>query len=188
MREENTERSQNEAKLLQVNKAYFALRYSLIKQMNDITNVVNGDADKKLLASLKRTLKGLKARFERTGVKIDADACAKILLEEELPKIQEQPLRYCRYYNGESECPFDETDNTIRLFWDYERRCTDFARSDRRYLENELIAYIHYGLMDFSAGDGTPISFKVILFNRFCHWNMADVDEFKKWYLKCYIK
>ena len=94
MREENTERSQNEAKLLQVNKAYFALRYSLIKQMNDITNVVNGDADKKLLASLKRTLKGLKARFERTGVKIDADACAKILLEEELPNLMEQITPY----------------------------------------------------------------------------------------------
>lgn len=175
-----------EAKLLQINKSYFALRYSLIKQINDIANIADGDADKRLLASLKRTLKGLRTRFERTGVKIDAEACAKILLDAELPKIQEQPLRFCRYYKGENASPLNEADNT-GLLGNYERFCIEFVRSNRHYLESELIEYIHYGLMDFSSDDGVPISFKVILFNRYCHWNMADVESFKKWYYENYL-
>lgn len=52
--------------------------------------------------------------------------------------------------------------------------------------------YVHYGLKDFNADDGTPVSLKALLFNRYTHWfggygNENDTKTFKEWYNNFYI-
>ena len=49
-----------------------------------------------------------------------------------------------------------------------------------------LDEYLSYGLREFENMDGVPITLKAILFNRFSHWNRADTEEFKAWYLATY--
>ena len=189
MRDDYIKQYPNTAKLLLCNKAYFALRYSLIKQISELERAIDGTilnmdvSVKKSLASLKRTLKGLQKRFEATGITIDAMLCAQKLMELEMQEIKEHPLNYCRYFKGKNECK----DENNGLFGDYERCWIDFLNTDIRYLENQVCEYIYHNLMDFSEYDGVPISLKAILFNRYCHWNMADVEAFKSWYVKSYL-
>lgn len=119
----------------------------------------------------------------------------------------------CRFYNGaednvyEKELKAAEVDNShlpppecmkeeyklspekvVRL----KNACTAFAYE--RFGVNEQIEgtvdnnrtneYIAYGNRDFSVGDGTPISLKALLWNRYYHWGgfLADQDSFRKWY------
>lgn len=44
--------------------------------------------------------------------------------------------------------------------------------------------YIAYGNKDFEADDGTPISLKALLWNRFFHWGgcLSDQEAFYNWY------
>lgn len=191
MKKDHIEQHPNEAKFILCHKVYFALRYSLIKQISELENVISGtelnsdvSIKRHILPSLKRTLKGLSKRFEVAGVRIDGMLCAQKLMEIETQEIKEQPLRYCRYFKGETE----NRENKLSLLSDYEKCWLDSLNTNIRYLENQVCEYIHYNLMDFSDNDGVPISLKAILFNRYCHWNMADVESFKDWYLKSYLK
>lgn len=193
MRNDYIKQHPNEAKFILCNKAYFALRYSLMAQISELERSIDGTAlntdvsiKKHILPSLKRTLKGLQKRFEKTEVRIDAMLCVQKLMEIEAQEIKEQPLQHCRYYKGESENPFEGKDQTYTMFWFYERCWIKHLNESN--LKNELTEYIYYGLMDFSAEDDTPISLKAILFNRYCHWNVADVEAFKKWYCETYAK
>mgnify|MGYP004533537575 FL=1 len=49
--------------------------------------------------------------------------------------------------------------------------------------------YIDYGNEDFNADDGTPISLKALLWNRYYHWGgwMSDQESFRNWYRKYYV-
>lgn len=48
--------------------------------------------------------------------------------------------------------------------------------------------YIAYGNEDFEADDGTPISLKALLWNRYYYWGgfMSDQEAFRNWYLTYY--
>lgn len=98
--------------------------------------------------------------------------------------------KYCRYYRGEKKCPEDLTGNK-NMFWFYEKIWTE--REEARDENNDdTMDYILYGLKDFSAQDGTPITLKSMLLNRYCHWLGGwgmedDVRGFKKWYVEEYL-
>lgn len=185
----------NAGLFLQHNKAFFALRYALMHQIADLetylkNSIVGNDVvfKRKLLPSLKRTLRGLQARFERAGRRIDARECANIILDWECAQYGRSPLQACQYYKGEERNPFEgKADDVAALFWDYERVWATDYLNNRRYLESELTEYIERGMMDFAESDGTPTTLKVILFNRYQHWSYYCSNEgFKTWYLKHY--
>ena len=46
-------------------------------------------------------------------------------------------------------------------------------------LGNMLDEYISAGLSEFEMQDDTPVALKALLYNRFCHWQMADTASFK---------
>ena len=46
----------DDAKLIKYNEAYFALRYTLMKQIADMDTMTKNEADKKMLAGLRRTV------------------------------------------------------------------------------------------------------------------------------------
>lgn len=48
--------------------------------------------------------------------------------------------------------------------------------------------YVAYGNKDFDVDDGTPISLKALLWNRFYYWGgwMPDQEAFRKWYRTYY--
>ena len=50
--------------------------------------------------------------------------------------------------------------------------------------------YLRAGLRTFNMYDGTPITLKAILYNRYMQQaeGMAKVDDFKEWYNKFYIQ
>lgn len=94
-------------------------------------------------------------------------------------------LKYCRYYRGEKKCP----NKADFLFWDYERIWAENLISDDTFHE-QLRNYVQSGLAEFQRDDGVPLSLKVFLFDRYCHWNsgaMIDaVEGFKDFYLHKY--
>lgn len=92
-------------------------------------------------------------------------------------------LDFCSYYNGEENT---EADHTSGMLWEYERVWV-MQLSNLDFYFGELNEYIHYGLGDFNADDGVPITLKIILFNRYRHWNFFGTAEgFKEWYLTTY--
>lgn len=92
-------------------------------------------------------------------------------------------LDFCSYYNGEE---YTEADHTSGMLWEYERVWV-MRLSKLDFSFGELNEYIHYGLGDFNADDGVPITLKIILFNRYRHWNFCGTAEgFKEWYLATY--
>ena len=117
-------------------------------------------------------------------------------------------LNFCGYYKGEAENedPFrkqlvelektlgDELSPDIRfqlqdssIFWFYEScwvRMTINRECGLEYCED----YIHMGLEDFLKDNGTPITLKALLHNRYFHWNegYGRAEDFKNWYINNY--
>lgn len=88
----------------------------------------------------------------------------------------------CRIYDGSNEPNFPG--------W-YEECWVDFHEGDNSYLDSMTKNYIQAGLKDFSSNDGTPISLKALLFNRYMHWVGIYSHEdgykgFKNWYIEQY--
>ena len=101
----------------------------------------------------------------------------------------EDLIKYCRYYKGEEFCPEDISKDENESLWYYEQLWVkrDELRDEKGY---NTTGYIDYGLKDFNADDGVPITLKALLFNRYCHWSGGygnDVEGFKKWYKKYYL-
>ena len=92
-------------------------------------------------------------------------------------------LKYCLYYKGEKECPKDDKNS---LFWWYEFDWIERMSKDNSDISNMLEYYIRVGLSTFQMFDNTPITLKALLFNRYSHWTMGDIDGFKEWYLTAY--
>lgn len=87
----------------------------------------------------------------------------------------EKLFDYCRYYKGENECPFDDDRH---LFWFYEKKWCDNARFRRDDNSNPNIKFYNdFGLHNFEQNDGTPISLKALLFNRYYYWNDISLLE-----------
>lgn len=94
-------------------------------------------------------------------------------------------LKFCRYYKGEKESPFDGTKN---MLWQYEQSWITLTLShnddDSNLLSKILEEYILAGLKDFEKFDDTPLTLKAILYNRFEQWN--EGGYFKDFYHKYY--
>lgn len=104
---------------------------------------------------------------------------------------KENLIDKCLYYGGEEVCPEAVAKAGRCYMWGYER---DWATQEAHRDENgeNALDYISYGLKDFNADDGIPITLKALLFNRYFQWNsacsMGDKEDFKQWYLKYYLK
>jgi hypothetical protein len=97
----------------------------------------------------------------------------------------------CRYFKGEKENPFDkEKQNEEHMLWFYESKWHAMNESDDDMLDLHLSEYTSMpGLVSFEHLDGTPITLKALLFNRFCKGYYARIfalDDFKKWYIEVY--
>lgn len=103
----------------------------------------------------------------------------------------EKLFDYCRYYKGEKTNPF-KNDDERALLWDYERAWCDMQRTRDEYVNDMVNEYNVSGLTEFEPYDGTPVSLKAFLFNRYCHWNSGStydcVEPFKSWYKGTYTK
>lgn len=102
----------------------------------------------------------------------------------------EELIKQCRYYKGEKECPRDIDKKGKCLYWNYEKI---WVESDKWRDEKigEVSEYVRYGLKEFNKDDGTPITLKALLFNRYEHWsgNYGNLAEgFKVWYIESYLK
>ena len=183
----------NTGKVIVYTEAYLQMRHTLIEQIATIENnikdtLLSNDVDirQKLLPSLKRTLRGLDKRFLRAGGMQDPVYCARLIAEFEREQIKE-PLQYCRYYTGNDNKAESEQ---IGVLYDYERIWVQFILKGG-YEPNfvRMIAeYMGCGLMYFPEHWNTPISLMAILFNRFSHWERADIESFKEWYFVRYNK
>lgn len=94
----------------------------------------------------------------------------------------------CRYYKGETTCPFCEQND--KMFWDYERWWVESFENEEKHLvlQDAINRYIWCGLESFDESDGTPLSIKALLFNRYEHWAEGTPDDFRKWYRKEFMK
>lgn len=91
--------------------------------------------------------------------------------------------KQCRYYGKPNLKGDDE------MFAFYESVWVKRMAENPKSFEGEIREYKYYGLEHFSVEDGVPIGIKAILFNRYGHWSYyLVVDEFKKWYLRNYLK
>lgn len=109
---------------------------------------------------------------------------------------QNDLLKYCRYYRGESENPYEGKDQDRALLWLYERawihdtlgvvESGEVGTITGRLLDE----YTGVGLSEFENEDGIPITLKSLLFNRFSQGNMSSmvdcVEPFKKFYKQYY--
>lgn len=95
-----------------------------------------------------------------------------------------------------SECMKDEytlPDEEVRRLlnactvWNYEKHWVE-ASLQGHGDSGCTKEYIDYGNEDFNADDGTPISLKALLWNRYYHWGgwMPDQESFRNWYRKYY--
>lgn len=125
-----------------------------------------------------------------------------------LPREYNWILIFCGYYKGESEDPFgkrlkqqeasgsDTLSAELRTrlqtasgFWFYEERWVMFTL-DHECGHSYCRHYLRDGLEDFLKDNGTPMTLKALLHNRYMHWggDYEHIDAFKKWYLEHYEK
>lgn len=111
---------------------------------------------------------------------------------------EKELLQFCRYYKGEDKC--DSADGNIRLMWICEEHWVyhtieiikEKGRREKGFKEKEVLffsldEYLAYGLGDFEKYDGTPLTLKATLFNRYCkHMDFMDVEGFKTFYKNIY--
>lgn len=184
------EKDREQDRILAATNAFFVMRAAIMEQINSLWLAFGKDGDEaktKLLKSLNRTANDLKRRFEMAGLGIDPKRCAAILYEREKSN-NGNPLAKCRYYKGEKSNNFDGDGTNKNLFWGYEKLWIERYRNDSQWAQNDLMDYIAMGLMDFNADDGTPITLKTLLFNRFCHWEYVPTAEgFKRFYIQSYL-
>lgn len=108
---------------------------------------------------------------------------------------KEDLLKFCRYYHGEKDNPFDGRDSDKAALWLYERtwiqELLNAAKIDKpsAMLAEYIDDYLAVGLKDFAKFDDTPVTLKALLFNRYAKssYSMQDaVAGFKDFYQKYY--
>jgi len=55
-------------------------------------------------------------------------------------------------------------------------------------LQDIVGRYHKLGLDSFDTTDGTPLTLKALLFNRYEQWLEGGPEDFKKWYRRVYRK
>lgn len=108
-----------------------------------------------------------------------------------MEKNKKKYLKFCKYYKGEDLTPYENGPNNTAnqqhgMFWFYERH---WCHASEQEHEQHTRDYINDGLINFEKNDGTPISLKGLLYNRYCHWSGYgdDVENFKRWYVIQYL-
>ena len=124
-----------------------------------------------------------------------------------IPKEYMWLLDYCGFYKGEDENPFQralkesrfpgtllsdeemQKANVSSMIWFYEECWVKFTinwECGFSYCNK----YLRDGLEDFLKDNGTPMSLKALLHNRFFHWSggYETVEDFKNWYIGNYEK
>ncbi len=194
MLREFAEKNPKLAKSILCSMSFFKVRFALAKQISDLEYLVantdlQNDVDiKRQLGSLKRALNGLTERQDNI-CKFDEKRCAEYLLTFE-DELYPQPVKACRFYKGETDNPFEEVDSVKASLWFYEQCWVNFKQDSKQkdFFYTEIAEYICYNLLDFNDNDKVPLSLKTLLWNRYCHWNCSDPENFKNWYLKYYLQ
>lgn len=99
---------------------------------------------------------------------------------------KEELLKYCRYYKGEDNSPFD--DLNLSSLWFYERAWVEDIYHNR-YNDTLIDEYIGVGLGLFDQFGGVPLTLQALIFNRYAKGcqSLAEAKEpFKKFYNKYY--
>ena len=94
-----------------------------------------------------------------------------VIFESKTKTMEERSFTdMCRYYKGETDCPFSGQND--KMFWGYERWWVESFDDEekKQVLQNSIKRYIWCGLESFDESDGTPMSIKALLFNRYEHW------------------
>ena len=91
----------------------------------------------------------------------------------------------CKRYKG-PESNRDPQDSV----WRYERAWLEESMKENPDFGKFLNDYLNAGLRTFNMYDGTPVTLKAVLYNRFMQQaeGMATPEDFKRWYDKFYIK
>lgn len=99
-------------------------------------------------------------------------------------------ISFCKFFQENTNKPEDPNKQMFYLCeqWWVEKNLLPKERlivELSKYMDN----YTNAGLTEFNMYDGTPITLKAILFNRFCQYNgRVDVDGFKVLYNSEYKK
>ena len=125
-----------------------------------------------------------------------------------LPQEYKWLLNFCGFYKGEAEDPFEKRFKqleessselptgemiarlqTASVFWFYEERWVMFT-INRECGFSYCRHYLRDGLEDFLKENGTPMTLKALLHNRYMHWggDYEHLDAFKNWYIEQYDK
>lgn len=95
-------------------------------------------------------------------------------------------IQFCKYYQGEKECPYQGTNGVI---WDWEKSWVELSVDDDKgafLLSSFLDEYIFCGMKDFQKYDDIPITLKALAFNRFNQWD--EGGDFKEFYKKYFAE
>ena len=124
-----------------------------------------------------------------------------------IPKEYIWLLDFCGFYKGEDENPFQkrlkearfpgtslseedtQAANVSSMFWFYEECWVKFTINwECGY--SYCNPYLRDGLEDFLKDNGTPMTLKALMHNRYFHWSggYETVEDFKKWYINNYEK
>lgn len=113
--------------------------------------------------------------------------------EQAITSSPKERMKFCKFYKGEAKSPYEymgDTDDitdsnyyhTCNMFWFYEKCWCEMREQEHTQHVRE---YAACGMADFQKDDGTPISLKALLFNRYCHW-CSSRNGFKRWYIDEY--
>jgi len=102
-------------------------------------------------------------------------------------------IKYCNYYQGETENPFiglDCIEPYSGMLWFYEMKWVDQCLNNEDVLAEFVSEYDIVGI-HFMEVDERPISLKALLFNRYAKgsWTMLDaVEPFMRFYIESYAE
>lgn len=101
---------------------------------------------------------------------------------------KEDLLKYCRYYNGEENTPYNS--DRLNLIWFQEKKWVEDTMdvnvpmsSIPPTISTPLDYYLGYHMQDFEKFDDTPITLKAYLFMYFLKGNELPLrEDFEKFY------
>lgn len=109
---------------------------------------------------------------------------------------REELILDCRYYNGEEEAP-ETIPTEKKMFWFYEQCWVRFILNNDSIIQDSMdyfCSVYHLDTMLPEDEDGTPLTLKAILFNRYDHWcgrysqsHEEYGEQMKEWYLQDYV-
>ena len=93
----------------------------------------------------------------------------------------EQLLKYCRYYKGEKECPYESV--RLTLIFNQEKKWVEGMMNKNYPMSDYLDTYYAYKMEDFEVFDDIPLSLKAYLYMFFLKGNELPLrEDFEKFY------